>query len=31
VKTGSNMAESFEERYGSKRAVLPMMEMMMMK
>jgi hypothetical protein len=25
VKTGCNLAESFKEGYGSKRAVLPMM------
>jgi hypothetical protein len=29
VKTGCNMAEPFKEDYGSKRAVLPMMMMMM--
>jgi hypothetical protein len=28
VKTGSNPAESSKEGYGSKRAVLPMMMMM---
>jgi hypothetical protein len=28
VKTGSNLAESSKEYYGSKRAVLPMMKMM---
>jgi hypothetical protein len=28
VKTGSNLAESSKEGYGSKRAVLPMMMMM---
>jgi hypothetical protein len=30
VKTGSNLAESSKEGYGSKRVVLPMMMMMMM-
>jgi spore maturation protein SpmB len=28
VKTGSNLAESSKEGYGSKRAVLPMVMMM---
>jgi hypothetical protein len=30
VKTGCNLAESFKEGYGFKRAVLLMMMMMMM-
>jgi hypothetical protein len=30
VKTGSNLAESSKEGYGSKSVVLPMMMMMMM-
>jgi hypothetical protein len=30
VKTGCNLTESSKEDYGSKRAVLPMMKMMMM-
>jgi hypothetical protein len=29
VKTGLNLAESSKEGYGSKRAVLPLMMMMM--
>jgi hypothetical protein len=29
VKTGCNLAESSKKGYGSKRAVLPMMMMMM--
>jgi hypothetical protein len=31
VKTGCNLAESSEEGYDSKRAVLPMMIIMMLK
>jgi hypothetical protein len=30
VKTGRNLAESSKEGHGSKRAVLPLMMMMMM-
>jgi hypothetical protein len=30
AETGCNLAESSKEAYGSKRAVLPMMLMMMM-
>jgi hypothetical protein len=30
VKTGSNLAESYKEGYGSKRILLLMMMMMMM-
>jgi hypothetical protein len=30
VKTGCNLAESSKEVYGSKRAVLPMMMIMML-
>jgi hypothetical protein len=29
IKTGSNLAESSKEGYGSKKTVLPMMTMMM--